>query len=127
MRSEGKRILIVDSDPNILIALEFLMAQNGFQVAIARTGEEALESLTAAPPDLILLEVQLPYRTGFEVCQIIRRRPEWSTIKVVLLSSRGRDVDIAKGNALGADAYVTKPFSNKQLVQKIHEVLNRNQ
>lgn len=123
MHSTGRKILIVDSEPNLLITLEFLLAQHGFRVSVARTGEEALDAMAASSPDLVLMEVQLPFRTGFEVCQLIRRNPEWLAVRIILVTSREREVDVAKGMALGADAYVIKPFSNKDLVSKIFDLL----
>ena len=123
MSSTRKRILIVDDEPNLLLSLEFLMAQNGYQVQVARTGEEALDCIPEFRPHLLLLDAVLPYRSGFEICQIVRRRKEWHPLRIVLLSSRGRDIDRVKGLALGADAYVTKPFSTKDLLHRINELL----
>jgi DNA-binding response OmpR family regulator len=123
----SKRILVVDSDPNMTLTLEFLLAQNGFQVRTARSGEEALEYLAAEVPDVLLLEISLPYRSGFEVCQIVRQHPEWEHVRIVLLSARSREVDIAKGISLGADAYVTKPFSANDLIKKLSELKDKPQ
>jgi DNA-binding response OmpR family regulator len=125
MTPAAKKILIVDHDPNIGIALEFLMAQHGFQVKIARSGEEALESIAGEVPDLLLLEVRLPYRNGFEICQLVRQRPEWRHLKIILLTARGREVDVAKGMALGADAYITKPFAARELVTRVQTILQK--
>ncbi|MCB0284043.1 MAG: response regulator [Calditrichae bacterium] len=119
-----KKILIVDDEPNIVISLEFLMAQNGYYVRIARSGEEALELVPAFMPDLILLDVMLPFRNGFEVCQNIRARKELSDIKIIMLTAKGREADIERGKAAGADSYVIKPFSTKELVAKVRELLN---
>jgi DNA-binding response OmpR family regulator len=127
MAPATKRILVVDSDPNMTLSLEFLLAQNGFQVRIARSGEEALDYLAAEAPDVLLLDISLPYRSGFEICQIVRQHPEWGRVRIVLLSARSREVDIAKGFALGADAYVTKPFSAKELIKKVSEVGDEHQ
>jgi DNA-binding response OmpR family regulator len=117
------KILIVDDEPNIVISLEFLMNQSGYEVGIARDGEEALAQMTAFQPDLILLDVMLPLRSGFEVCQQIRENRAWDRVKVVMLSAKGRDVEVSKGLALGADAYITKPFSTKELVEKVRSLL----
>ena len=119
----GKKILIVDDEPNIVISLEFLMQQGGYDIEIARDGQEALNKLSSFHPDLVLLDVMLPYMDGFEICQAIRQKPDWNHIKVILLTAKGREVDITKGTALGADAYVTKPFATRELVDKVHEML----
>lgn len=123
----SKRILVVDSDPNMTLTLEFLLAQNGFQVRTARSGEEALDYLAAEVPDVLLLEISLPYRSGFEICQIVRQHPKWHHVRIVLLSARSREVDIAKGIALGADAYVTKPFSANDLIKKVSDLQDKPQ
>ena len=123
MVSSRKRILIVDDEPNLLLSLEFLMAQNGYHVHVARSGEEALESIPEFRPHLLLLDVALPYRSGFEICHIVRHRKEWHPIRIVLLSAKGRDIEKAKGLALGADSYITKPFSTKDLLRTIGELL----
>jgi DNA-binding response OmpR family regulator len=119
------KVLIVDDEPNIVISLEFLMTQCGYEVAIARDGEEALAQMAAFAPDLVLLDVMLPLRNGFEVCQTIRENSAWDRAKVVMLSAKGRDLEVSKGLALGADAYITKPFSTKELVEQVRSLLAR--
>lgn len=118
------KILIVDDEPNIVISLEFLMQQSGYEVAIARDGEEALAQMTAFQPDLVLLDVMLPLRNGFEVCQKIRENSLWNQVKVVMLSAKGRDIEVSKGLTLGADAYITKPFSTKDLIAQVQRLLS---
>lgn len=118
-----KKILIVDDEPNIVISLEFLMEQSGYEVAIACNGEEALEKITSFEPDLVLLDIMLPLLNGFEVCQRIRENPQWNRTKVIMLSAKGREIDVSKGIALGADAYVTKPFSTKDLIAQVQRLL----
>lgn len=118
-----KKILIVDDEPNIVISLEFLMQQSGYEVAIARNGEEALEKIASFEPDLVLLDIMLPLLNGFEVCQRMRENPQWNRTKVIMLSAKGREIDVSKGIALGADAYVTKPFSTKDLIAKVQLLL----
>ncbi|RME56139.1 MAG: response regulator [Caldilineae bacterium] len=118
------KVLIVDDEPNIVISLEFLMRQAGYQVEVARNGEEAVERILQDTPDVVLLDVMLPGMDGFEVCQWIREHPEWNYVKIIMLTAKGRDVEIAKGFALGADAYITKPFSTRHLVQEVQRVLN---
>lgn len=117
------RILIVDDEPNIVLSLEFLMEQAGFEVAVAEDGEAALAQLAAFRPDLVLLDIMLPRLNGYEVCQRIRADPDWSGIKVVMLSAKGRELEVSKGLALGADAYVTKPFSTRELMALVHTLL----
>ena len=107
----SKKILIADDESNIVISLEFLMQNSGYHVQTAANGDEALRQITEFRPDLILLDIMLPQRNGFEVCQKIRENPAWNGIKVVMLTAKGRDSEVAKGLALGADAYVTKPFT----------------
>jgi DNA-binding response OmpR family regulator len=120
------KVLIVDDEPNIVVSLEFLMTQCGYEVAIARDGEEALAQMAAFAPDLVLLDVMLPLRNGFEVCQTIRENSAWDRAKVVMLSAKGRDLEVSKGLALGADAYITKPFSTKELVEQVRSLLARH-
>lgn len=118
-----KKILIADDEPNILISLEFLMQREGFDVVVATDGEAALQALAAHTPDLILLDVMLPKKDGFEVCRQIRANSEWQALKIVMLTAKGRDTEVAKGIALGADAYVTKPFSTRELVAQVKRML----
>lgn len=118
-----KKILIADDEPNIVMSLEFLMEQSGYQVAVARDGEEALQLMARFGPDLVLLDVMMPLRNGYEVCQSIRENPAWDRVKVVMLSAKGRDLEVSQGLALGADAYVTKPFSTKALIAQVQELL----
>ena len=109
------KILIVDDEPNIVISLEFLMKKEGFQIAVASDGEEALAKVASFAPDLLLLDVMMPKKSGFEVCEALRADPANSALKIVMLT--------AKGLAIGADAYVTKPFSTKDLVVRVKELL----
>ena len=119
----GKRILIVDDEPNIVVPLEFLMKREGFDTAVAGDGEEALSAVAQGAPDLVILDIMLPKLNGFEVCQRIRSDPRWNGVKVLILSAKGRDAEVAKGLGIGADAYVTKPFSTKDLVAQIKQML----
>jgi DNA-binding response OmpR family regulator len=118
-----KKILIVDDEPNIVISLEFLMKREGFQVFVANDGEAALEQLAAHQPDLVLLDVMMPKRNGYEVCQQIRSNVAWQQTKVIMLTAKGRDTEMAKGMAMGADAYMTKPFATKELVAQVKQLL----
>jgi DNA-binding response OmpR family regulator len=119
----AKRILIADDEPNIVVSLEFLMKQMGHSVRVANTGEEALNAVGEFNPDLILLDVMMPRMSGFDLCQTVRENPAWKGIKIVMLSAKGRQIDMNKGMAVGADAYVTKPFSTRELVAKVRELL----
>lgn len=118
-----KKILIVDDEPSIVVPLEFLMKQCGFQVFVARNGEDALKRFSEHTPDLILLDIMLPGQTGFDICQTIRENMGCKTVKIIMLTARSREVDIAKGMAFGANAYITKPFSNTEIVKKVKELL----
>lgn len=117
------KILIVDDEPSIIVALQFLMEQNGFETLVAFSGEEAMEIISQHRPALVLLDIMLPVVDGFEVCQRIRENPEWKEIRIVLVTALGSDANVTKGLDLGADAYVTKPFSNADLVAKVKELL----
>lgn len=119
-----KKVLIADDEPNIVTSLEFLLEHNGYDVRVARDGQEVLDQLPDYRPDLILLDVMMPVRNGFEICQTIRANPEWRDMKIVMLTAKGRDIEATKGLALGADAYVTKPFSTKDLVERVRELLD---
>lgn len=120
----SKVILVVDDEPNILLSLEYLMQQAGYEVRTARDGDSALAAIEAGPPDLVLLDVMMPKRDGYEVCQTIRSRPEWKGVKVIMLTAKGREVEREKGLALGADDYVTKPFATRELVEKVRSLLS---
>lgn len=119
----AKRVLVVDDEPNIVMSLEFLMKRAGFEVTVARNGREALQALDGQPPDLLLLDVMMPEFDGYEVCERIRKRPEWDATRIIMLTARGRDVERQRGLSLGADRYVTKPFSTRDLVEQAKELL----
>jgi DNA-binding response OmpR family regulator len=119
----GERILIADDEPNIVVSLEYLMKREGFEVAVANDGEAALNAMASLPADLVLLDVMMPELDGFEVCQRIRANPAWRDTKIVMLTAKGRDLERDKGMALGADAYVTKPFSTKDLIAQVRKLL----
>lgn len=118
-----KKVLIVDDEPNIVMSLEFLMKKAGFEVAVATDGEEALAQVAKLSPDLVLLDVMMPKKSGYEVCEALRADPARAGMKVVMLTAKGRETEVAKGMALGADAYVTKPFSTKDLVAQVASLL----
>ena len=124
MASMSKRVLVVDDEPNIVMSLEFLMRRAGFEVTVARNGQEALDKLEGVPPDLLLLDVMMPEFDGYEVCERIRARSDWRGTKIVMLTARGREVERERGLSLGADAYVTKPFSTRDLVDQVKRMLD---
>jgi len=116
-------ILIADDEPNIVISLEYLLQREGYRVLVARDGQEALDTIAAQRPELVLLDVMLPKLSGFDVCQAIRNDPALAGMRIVMLTAKGRGVEMSKGIALGADAYVTKPFSTKDLLAQIRTQL----
>jgi len=116
------KVLIVDDEPNIVVSLQFLMKKGGFETSVARDGEEALLEVERFRPDLVLLDVMMPRRDGYEVCQQLRSSG-WDDLKIVMLTAKGRESEITKGLALGADAYVTKPFSTADLVDTVTRLL----
>ena len=119
----ANKILIVDDEPSITVPLKFLMEQNAFEVMVVHSGEDALAAIDHFAPDLVLLDVMMPTVDGFQVCQHLKSDPRRKTIKVIFLSAMTRDMDIAKGNTLGADAYITKPFSNADVVRQVNDLL----
>ena len=122
----SKKILIADDEPNIVAAIEFLLQRGGYEVSVAHDGENALKLVEACVPDLVILDVMMPQKSGYEVCARIRERAEWRHIKVIMLSAKGRDTEVNKGLSMGADLYVTKPFSTRELMAKINGLLEKN-
>ncbi len=118
-------ILIVDDEISILVPLKFLLEKNSFNVALAQSGKDAFDAITQKKPDLIILDIMLPDLDGYEIFQVIRQHPEWNDIKVIFLTAKNRDVDVAKGLNLGIDAYITKPFSNAELLREIKRLLDK--
>jgi DNA-binding response OmpR family regulator len=117
------KILIADDEPNIVISLEYLMKRAGHEVLIARDGQEAIDTLRRERPRLVLLDVMMPKKSGFEVCQELRADESLKGTLVLMLTAKGRDTDVDKGLGVGADAYMTKPFATKDLVAKVAEML----
>jgi DNA-binding response OmpR family regulator len=117
-------VLVVEDEPNIVDSLSFLMKQAGYRVWIARDGDTALRMVASETPDLVLLDVMLPRRDGYQVCQAIRANPEWNGVRVIMLSAKGRELDRRKGIALGADDYITKPFSTREIVERVQRTLD---
>jgi len=121
-----RKVLIADDEPNIVAALEFLLRRRGYDVRVAVNGDEALALVESYVPDVVLLDIMMPIRSGYEVCQRMRERPEWQHIKIVMLSAKGREAEVSKGVALGADLYITKPFSTQQLIESIDGLFEEN-
>jgi DNA-binding response OmpR family regulator len=119
----SKYVLIVDDAPNIVLSLEFLMKKEGYDVRSVSNGEEAMEAIAEKVPDLVLLDVMMPRKDGYEVCQELRAKTDWNDIKIIMLTAKGRDVEREKGLALGANDYVTKPFATQELVRKVKTLL----
>ncbi|MCE9663957.1 response regulator [Halomonas sp. M5N1S17] len=120
------KVLVVDDEPNIVLSIEFLMQQAGFDVATAEDGESALQSVAETPPDLILLDISLPGISGFDVLEQLRGDPQHARLPIIMLTAHGREVEREKGLALGADDYVTKPFSTQALVEKVKALLSED-
>lgn len=122
----SKRILIVDDEVNIVISLEFLLEQAGYYVRVAHNGQEGLEKIATFEPDLVLLDVMMPHLNGFDVCQKVRENSAWNQIKIVMLTAKGREAEITKGLALGANAYIIKPFSTRELLAEVKRILEES-
>ncbi|MCG8035706.1 MAG: response regulator [Candidatus Thiodiazotropha taylori] len=120
-----KKILIVDDEPNIVFSVEFLMKRSGYEVVSAADGEQAMQLLTDEIPDLMILDVMMPRKNGFEVCADVRNEQRLADLPILMLSAKGRDAEIKKGLSLGANAYITKPFSTHELVEKVNQLLQR--
>ena len=119
----AQSVLVVDDEPNIRLSLEFLMRKAGFAVRSAADGEEALAAIAEAPPDLVLLDVTMPRKSGYEVCEAVRADPALAGVRILMLTARGRDIEREKGLAMGADDYVTKPFSTQDVLARAKALL----
>jgi two-component system, OmpR family, alkaline phosphatase synthesis response regulator PhoP len=120
-----RKVLIADDEPNIVTALEFLLKRSGYDVRSAANGDAALALVESYRPDVVLLDVMMPVRSGYEVCQRMRERPEWRDIRIVMLTAKGREAEMSKGLSLGADLYITKPFSTQELIEKVNGLFDR--
>ena len=120
-----KEILIVDNEPGVVVPIQFLMELQGYNVMIAERGEDALDLIYQYKPDLVILDILLPGIDGYELCEIIRLDPNFRDVKIIFLTAKSREVEIAKGLAIGADTYITKPFFNVTLVTKVKEFLEK--
>jgi DNA-binding response OmpR family regulator len=118
-----RKVLVAEDEPNIVASLEFLLANAGYEVCVARCGDEALRLAEALIPDVLLLDVMMPVHDGFEVCRRVRSAPALAGVKIVMLTARGLEEERRTGLALGADAYITKPFSTKELLATVGGLL----
>ena len=116
-------VLVADDEPNIVLSLQFLMKQAGFDVRVARDGDEAIAMVEERTPDLVLLDVMMPKKDGYEVCQLIRNNPASAGVRIIMLTAKGREVEREKGMAMGADEYITKPFSTRYVVERVRQLL----
>ena len=119
----AKSVLIADDEPNIILSLKFIMEQAGYDVRVARDGDDALAQMAQHPPDLVLLDVMMPKLTGYDVCQAIRANPDYAGTRIIMVTAKGREAEREKGLALGADDYVTKPFSTRDVLQQVRSLL----
>lgn len=117
------RVLIVEDEDSILLSLEFLLTQAGYGVITARDGAAAVRLIQSETPDLVLLDVMLPLIDGFEVCRLVRSNPALRQPRIMMVTARGRETEIGRGLALGANAYLTKPFSTRELMEKVRDLL----
>jgi DNA-binding response OmpR family regulator len=120
-----QRILIVDDEPNIVLSLDFLMRQAGFEVETVSDGEQALAAVARQAPDLILLDVNMPKVNGYQVCEQVKGNPETAGVRIIMLTAKGRDIEREKGLAMGADGYLTKPFATQEVVSLAKEMLSQ--
>jgi len=116
-------VLVVEDEPNIVLSLQFIMRQAGYTVRVAADGDKALLAIDEYVPDLVLLDIMLPKRDGFAVCEEIRNNPACAKVKIIMLSAKSRDADREKALSLGADEFVTKPFSTRVLGDTARKLL----
>ncbi|MCA8881572.1 MAG: response regulator [Rhodobacteraceae bacterium] len=117
------KVLIADDEPNIVISLEFMMKREGYEVIVARDGKQALDAIRRERPALVLLDAMMPEMTGFDVCAAVRSDETVRDTRILMLTAKGRETDLARGAGVGVDAYMTKPFSTRDLVAKVKELL----
>ena len=120
---ENPKILVVDDEPSIVVSLEYLLGQAGYEVHTATDGQQALDAVNALRPQLVLLDVMMPVMNGFEVCRRIRDDPALAGTRILMLTAKGRDVEVGQGLSLGADAYITKPFATRELMAAVARLM----
>ena len=118
-----QKVLLVDDEPNILLSLKFLMQKEGYEVFVAENGDDAMTVARQCLPDLIILDVMLPGSNGYEVCQALRTDPKFADTYILMLTAKSNPAEKEKGLAMGANDYVSKPFSNRDLVAKVRSLL----
>lgn len=119
------KILVIDDEKDILDLVEYNLKQNGYKVACVATGEEALDAARSYKPDLILLDLMLPGVDGFDVCKDLKSQPDTQEIPVIMLTAKSEDIDVVTGLELGADDYITKPFSPRVLIARVRAILRK--
>jgi len=119
----AKSVLIADDEPNIILSLKFIMEQAGYDVRVARDGDDAMAQMAQYPPDLVLLDVMMPKLTGYDVCQAIRANPDYAGTHIIMVTAKGREAEREQGLAVGADDYVTKPFSTRDVLKQVQSLL----
>ena len=115
----AQSILVADDEPSILLSLQVLLQKAGYEVRVARDGQEVLDALREATPDLIVLDAMMPVFSGYDICEMLRAEPNLYHIPIIMLTAKGRDTDREKGMALGATDYITKPFSTREFVETV--------
>ena len=120
---ENSKVLVVDDEPSIVVSLEYLLGQAGYEVHTATDGQQALDAVNALRPQLVLLDVMMPVMNGFEVCRRIRDDPALAGTRILMLTAKGRDVEVGQGLSLGADAYITKPFATRELMAAVARLM----
>jgi DNA-binding response OmpR family regulator len=122
-----KRILVADDEPHLIRSLSYILNKSGFEINSAIDGEEALRKLVEFKPELIFLDIMMPKINGYEVCEIIRKMPEYKDIHIIVLSAKGGDIDREKALSLGANEFMSKPFSPLDVLAKVKNILNKSQ
>ncbi|MFZ9199322.1 MAG: response regulator transcription factor [Paracoccaceae bacterium] len=118
------RVLVVEDEDNIALALDFLMTREGYDHSRVADGAEALPRIRATHPDLVLLDVMLPGASGYEICQGVRLDPDLADVKILMMTARGSAIERRKGLAIGADGFITKPFELKELREEVRRLLD---
>ena len=119
-----KRVLLAEDEPNIVESLTFILERSGFDVSVTTTGREALEQAQSAIPDILILDVMLPLLNGFEVLRRLRADPATTGLPVIMLTAKGQAQDRRTAEDIGADAFITKPFSNRDVVDHVHRLIS---
>ncbi|MGQ3676191.1 response regulator transcription factor [Xanthobacter sp. TB0139] len=119
----SRKVLVADDEPNIVISLEFMLKRAGYEVLVARDGTQALEAIRTHHPRLVLLDASMPGMSGFDVCATVRADTAFNDTRILMLTAKGRETDMARGMGAGADLYVTKPFSTRDLMEKVQGLM----